>query len=185
MEDNGKHNDLVNDMLGFFDDGKPKVGIFWYNPFDNILFGVMKDDAEKYERAGGWGTLPKLHKTYWQKQHHRAVTKGMTDSVFYKEQNYTLIPRGRVFVEDGRFFVAVGDWIEGTVKGLEMIDKDKVRELIEDEFNIPDFEFYRDYHWDIGHGWSEELGIQRQNPRAKAEPSETPSGHSTGIKRHR
>ena len=33
-----------------------------------------------------------------------------------------------------------------------------LHELIEDEFNLPvDFEFVIDYHWDLGHGWSEEL----------------------------
>ena len=38
------------------------------------------------------------------------------------------------------------------------VDAEKLHELIEDEFNLPvDFEFVVDYHWDLGHGWSEEL----------------------------
>ena len=38
------------------------------------------------------------------------------------------------------------------------MNAEKLHELIEDEFNLPvDFEFVVDYHWDLGHGWSEEL----------------------------
>lgn len=85
VKDNSKHSELVEEMKSFFEDDKTKVGIFWYNYIDNVLFGVMKDDAEKYEKEKGWGTLPKLHKTYWQKHHHRAVAKGLTDSIFYEK----------------------------------------------------------------------------------------------------
>lgn len=162
------HIELVEEMSSFFEDNKPKVGIFWYNYRDNILFGVMKDDAEKYEKDNGWGTLPKLHKTYWQKQHHRAVAKGRTDSVFYQEHNYTQIPRGRVFVSKGKFFVAVGDWINGYIDNVRCVDKEKLHELLEDEFNLPaDFEFYEDIHWNIGHGWSEEIGSAQKSETDK------------------
>lgn len=152
-----EHNDAINLMKGFMDNGKPKVGIFWYNYNDNILFGVEKGDAELYTNQGNQITYPKLHKTYWQKQHFRAVKKGDTGSIFYKEHNYTLIPRGRIFLEDDIFYVNVGSWINGQINGQNCIDKDKLRELIIDEFNLPDdFVFRIDYHWDIGHGWSEE-----------------------------
>ncbi len=152
-----EHNDAINLMKGFMDNGKPKVGIFWYNYNDNSLFGVEKGDAELYINQGNQITYPKLHKTYWQKQHFRAVKKGDTGSIFYKEHNYTLIPRGRIFLEDDIFFVNVGSWINGQINGQNCIDKDKLRELIIDEFNLPDdFVFRIDYHWDIGHGWSEE-----------------------------
>lgn len=153
-----EHNDAINLMKGFMDNGKPKVGIFWYNYNDNILFGVEKGDAELYTNQGNQITYPKLHKTYWQKQHFRAVKKGDTGSIFYKEHNYTLIPRGRIFLEDDIFYVNVGSWINGQINGQNCIDKYKLRELIIDEFNLPDnFVFRIDYHWDIGHGWSEEL----------------------------
>ena len=71
----------------------------------------------------------------------------------YQEHNYTLIPCGRVFLDEktDRFYVCVGSW-------LHQVDAEKLHELIEDEFNLPiDFEFVEDYHWDLGHGWSEEL----------------------------
>ena len=51
----------------------------------------------------------------------------------------------------------VGTWINGEINGKKCIDKDKLRELIIDEFNLPDnFSFRIDHHWDIGHGWPEE-----------------------------
>ena len=37
-----EHSDAINLMKGFMDNGNPKVGIFWYNYIDNILFGVEK-----------------------------------------------------------------------------------------------------------------------------------------------
>lgn len=144
--------------MEFFDDGKPQVGIFWYDYKHNSLFGVMKDDAEKYIREKGYGTISKLHKTYWKKHHFRAVSQKDTSSIFYNETNYTLIPRGRIFVkDDGTLFVMVGEWINGYINNQKVINNEKLRELLIDEFNLPeDFKFKIDYHWDIGHGWSEE-----------------------------
>lgn len=156
-EDPKNHKEMISLMQNFFETDKPKVGIFWYDYVNNTLFGVEKDDAEKYEEEHGWGTLPKLHKTYWQKQHFRAVAKNATGSIFFKENNYTLIPRGRVFIKDSKFYVAVGEWINGNINGEECIDQEKLRELIIDTFDLPeDFSFYIDHHWNIGHGWSED-----------------------------
>lgn len=152
-----QHAEAIDLMRGFMDNGKPKVGIFWYNYADNTLFGVEKADAELYTSQGKIVTYPKLHKTYWQKQHHRARVKGDTTSIFYIEHNYTMIPRGRIFLEGEQFYVNVGSWINGEIGGQQCIDSEKLRELIIDEFNLPeDFIFRIDYHWDIGHGWSEE-----------------------------
>ena len=145
------HKEMINLMRNFFDDGKPQVGIFWLDYVHNTLFGVQKDDAEKYIEDYGVGTLPELHRTYWQKQHHRAVTKQDIKSIFYIESNYKLIPRGQVFVRpDGRVYVAVGHWINGEIDGQHVVDQQKVREIIADEFNLPDdFEIVIDEHWDI------------------------------------
>lgn len=152
-----QHQSFIDCMKGFLDNGKPKLGIFWYDYRSNVLFGVEKGDAELYVGSGRMATLPKLHKTYWQKMHHRAVASGDVDSVFYGEHDYTRIPRGRIFLENGKYYVNVGDWINGLIDGELCIDSRKLRELIVDEFNLPDdFEFRQDIHWDIGHGWSEE-----------------------------
>ena len=69
-------------MKGFLDDGEPQLGFFWYDANDGSLFGVEKADAEKMPFINGKATINKLHKTYWQKQHHRAVAKEKTDSIF-------------------------------------------------------------------------------------------------------
>lgn len=147
---------MMSLMRGFMDDGKPQVGIFWYDYAKNTLFGVQKDDADKYISDHGIDTIHKLHKDYWMKQHYRAVAHNDQNSIFYTETNYTKIPRGRVFVRpDGSLFVMVGEWINGEILGQQVIDEQKLRELLEDEFNLPiGFEFQIDEHWNIGHGWS-------------------------------
>ena len=154
-----QHDEMISVMRQYFDDEKPQVGIFWYDYVNNKLFGVEKDDAERYMSDREVGTIHKLHRTYWHKQHHRAVATGDTASIFYVEQNYTMIPSGCIFVRrDGTCYVTVGSWIDGTIDGKEVIDAQKLHELIEDEFNLPpDFEFVVDSHWDIGHGWSEDF----------------------------
>ncbi len=152
-----EHNKAIELMRGFMESDNPKVGIFWYDYANNILFGVEKGDVELFLTQGKRVTYPKLHKTYWQKQHHRAVAKNDTNSIFYQEHNYTLIPRGRIFYEEGTFYVNVGSWINGFIDNVRCIDSEMLRELIIDEFDLPeDFIFRQDRHWDIGHGWSEE-----------------------------
>lgn len=157
VSDAERHKEAVELMRQFIDNGKPKLGIFWYDHKNNTLFGVEKGDAELYAGQGRLSTFPKLHKTYWQKMHHRAVAKSDTTSIFFREHDYTQIPMGRVFLEDGIYYVNVGDWINGYINGEKCIDADKVRQLVQDEFNLPDsFRFRQDVHWDIGHGWSDE-----------------------------
>ena len=154
-----EHRSLVDSMSPFLDNGKPKLGIFWYDPANRSLFGVEKVDAEQMLFVNGRATISKLHKTYWQKQHHRAQAKGDSSSIFFQEHNYTLIPRGRIFLDEttGSFYVCVGSWLHEGVAGHK-VDVQQLHELIEDEFTLPaDFEFVIDYHWDLGHGWSEEM----------------------------
>ena len=137
-----EHQSIVDAMRGFMDNGKPKVGIFWYNVALGTLFGVEKEDADNVPFVNGKATTGKLHKTYWQKQHHRAEAKGDTSSIFYAEHNYTMIPRGRIFLDEAtdHFYVCVGHW-------LNDIDQEHFREVLEDEFNLPvDFELVIDHH---------------------------------------
>ncbi len=102
-----EHKSLIDSMSPFLDNGKPKLGIFWYDVANQSLFGVEKIDAEQATFVNGRATIGKLHKTYWQKQHHRAEAKGDTRSIFYQEHNYTLIPQGRIFLDEktDRFYV--------------------------------------------------------------------------------
>lgn len=124
------HDRSIREMSKFFESDRPKLGIFWFNPTTFSLFGVSKEDADVCI-AEGHSTYPKLHKTFWQKQHHRARAKGDVSSLYYEEHNYTMIPRGRVFFENEAYIVRVGEW-------LNEIDKDRFYELIQDEFSLPD-----------------------------------------------
>lgn len=143
------HDFAIDEMKKFFESEKPQLGIFWFNPQKWFLFGVGKMDAEEC-LSQNHHTYPKLHKTFWQKQYHRARAKGDVDSLYYDEHNYTMVPKGRIFFIDGKYKVNVGAWIND-------LDIDKFSELIQDEFNLPDdFEFEIDEHWNLGHGWSEE-----------------------------
>lgn len=143
------HDKAIKEMSKFFESEKPQLGIFWLNPVKLFLFGVQKKDADLC-LAEGHLTYPKLHKTFWQKQHFRAVANNDTDSIFINEQDYTQIPQGRIFLENGKYIVKVGSWIDD-------IDRQQFSDLIQDEFNLPDnFIIENDIHWDLGHGWSEE-----------------------------
>lgn len=145
-----EHNKALEEMSKFFESDEPYVGIFWLNPETMTLFGVQKELASICQNDANYYTYPKLHKTFWQKQHNRARAKKDTSSIFYNEHDYTKIPRGRIFVSKGQFIVKVGHW-------LNDIDTNKFEELIIDEFNLPDdFLFDIDEHWDLGKGWSED-----------------------------
>lgn len=130
------------------------VGIFWYDVNNNELFGVdnpLVVACQEYKSNlfnNPVRTTPKLHVDVWNKQ----AKKGK-DHRF--QGDYTLIPRGRVFcetLEDGSllFKIMVGNWI---------IDYPEAKDLIIEEFDLQDknYEFKTDEHWDIGHGYSDEL----------------------------
>ena len=64
------------------------------------------------------------------------------------------ISRQYALVADERREVQIrNDGIDG-----KTIDIEQFRELLGDEFNLPeDFDLVVDIHWDLGHGWSEEF----------------------------
>jgi len=151
-----EHDEMIDTMLNFFSNDKPQVGIFWFDYIHKSLFGIKKDDADKYIGDDRAESIGKLHCDYWNKQHHKAVNLNDTKSIFYKESNYTKIPKGRIFIKpDGSIFVAVGHWINGIIYDKKWFDTNELRDLLIDEFNLPNnFEFKIDEHWDLGHGWS-------------------------------
>jgi hypothetical protein len=128
----------------------PKVGIFWYDETNDELFGVSKVNADELQfNSNGLKTMSILHKTWWQKQKNRALSKGKDPGIFLKD--YTQIPRGRIFQKkDGVFHMMCGSWIN-----------DDIEKLVKDEFDLQTAPFERvvDEHWEIGHGWSEEYGL--------------------------
>lgn len=125
------------------------VGIFWYDPATDDLFGVYavnvndvnfyKSDTFNCEVK----TCKQLHYATWQKECNKGRDKR------FQTMDYTKYPRGRVFqLSDGSFIVCVGNWIN---------DYPSCKDLILIEFQLPkdNTEFVIDSHWDLGHGWSD------------------------------
>lgn len=128
---------------------EPEVGIFWYDPETDDLFGVKSASVEDvdYYQSNLFGcqvkTCRPLHYKVWEKEYFRGK-----DARF--RGDYTLVPRGRVFyVKDRGPVVVVGHWIN---------DYPTAEDAILSEFNLPkDTEFMIDEHWDLGHGWSDKF----------------------------
>ena len=93
-----EHNVQMEDMKSF-DEQMPCVGIFWYDPEDNTLFGVRKKELtpqmveEAAEKGKPFINYPQLHRQVWAKEYFRAQAKHL-DTKF--KGDYTQVPRGRV-----------------------------------------------------------------------------------------
>ena len=126
-----EHNVQMEDMKSF-DEQMPCVGIFWYDPEDNTLFGVRKKELtpqmveEAAEKGKPFINYPQLHRQVWAKEYFRAQAKHLDT-----------------------FIVLVGKWAEPV--------QEQLTELLEQEFSLPYFEFVYDEHWDLGHGWSGDM----------------------------
>lgn len=140
--------ELMHENISRQDD--PEVGIFWYDPEDESLFGVKSadvNDVDFYKSNLFDGqevkTCRPLHYKVWEKEFHRGKDKRFRG-------DYTLIPKGRIFyVKDEGFVVIVGDWID---------DYPEAKDEILYEFNLPkDTKFKKDVHWNRGHGWSDKF----------------------------
>jgi len=147
-EDINALKELMAENIQYQDDSE--VGIFWYDPENDELFGVKSADVNdvafyKSTLFGGKEvkTCRPLHYKVWEKEYYRGK-----DQRFHGD--YTLVPRGRVFfVKDEGFIVVVGDWIN---------DYPQAKLLIISEFNLPaNTEFIIDTHWNLGHGWSDKF----------------------------
>ena len=141
--------EAIQEMKQYFDQDA-EVGLFWYHPEDEELFEVHSMPATLLKK--GQSTYPKLHKTIWQVLHHRATAK-KEKGLFYDPiylYDYTQVPRGRVFIHEGAFYVFVGSWITENIK--KMIIK---------QFNLQKCKviFKIDIHWELGHGWSSEEDV--------------------------
>lgn len=147
-EDINALKELMTENIQYQDDSE--VGIFWYDPENDELFGVKSADVNdvafyKSTLFGGKEvkTCRPLHYKVWEKEYYRGKDKRFRG-------DYTLVPRGRVFfVKDEGFIVVVGDWIN---------EYPQAKPLIIDEFNLPsDTKFTIDIHWSLGHGWSDKF----------------------------
>jgi hypothetical protein len=141
--------DAIKEMSQYFDE-KAEIGIFWYHPIKEELFEVHSIPAKSLRDCEQ--TYPKLHKTIWTKLHHKtkdSKKKGFSYDPIYLN-DYTQVPRGRVFFRENVFYVFVGSWITPAIK--KMIIK---------QFNLQKCEvvFKIDSHWELGHGWSSEKDL--------------------------
>ena len=134
---------------GFDSESAPKVGIFWYDPDIKELFGVVKVSANTLRfNAVYKKTVDTLHKHQWNEERKRALRYG---GASYFDQDYTAVPRGRIFeYRNSGFKVFTGSWIN---------DHPGAVNLIMAEFNLENVtvEWVQDEHWEIGRGWSEEF----------------------------
>lgn len=125
-----------------------KVGIFWYDVRDKVLFGVIAVDKDSLPVNGRDGliTCRELHAKVWSKEYHKQKYKKNGIGPFtgdYKDK-----PGGRVFynTNTNKDEIKVGDWID---KHPEAIDEVVFDFDLQDE----EYEVIKDYHWDIGSGW--------------------------------
>ena len=133
-------------------DDEPKVGIFWYDPRKNDLFGVRSHRVSDYVKANSrseFGSIScsEMHEDVWKKEFHRQKYKNGGVGPFTGA--YEMVPRGRIFYnpENKEFTIAVGSWIEQYPQAVA---------LIEEEFNLKDtkHEVKTAHHWDIGQRWT-------------------------------
>ena len=146
-EDYAKAIRLMEANRGHGED--PKVGIFWYNVAWKELFGVVSHPVRDYTRANasnGRITCSEMHEDVWRKEFNRQKFHGDGSGPFIGP--YEQKPRGRVFylMEEDRFVVAVGKWLD---------QHPEARELILEEFDLPAEKTTFEYaiHGDIGQRW--------------------------------
>ena len=126
----------------------PKVGIFWYNESLKELFGIVSQPILDYVKAKASGIVScvEKHEDVWRREYNRQKYHGDGSGPYIGP--YEQKPRGRVFyqMEEDRFIVAVGKWLD---------EYPEARELILKEFDLPAGKTSFEYaiHWDIGHTW--------------------------------
>ena len=131
---------------------EPMVGIFWYSPQRNTLFGVRSHRVSDYTKANArseYGSIScsEMHEDVWKKEYHRQKYKN--DGIGPYTGAYEMVPRGRIFYNPATevFTIAVGSWIHQYPEAVP---------LIVDEFNLAaaTYEVKTAHHWDIGQKWN-------------------------------
>lgn len=132
-------------------DDEPKVGIFWYDPRHNDLFGVRSHRVSDYLKANSrseFGSIScsEMHEDVWKKEYHRQKYKN--GGVGPYTGAYEMVPRGRIFYNPDTqvFTIAVGSWIDQYPQAVP---------LIVEEFNLQGTNYVvkTATHWDIGQKW--------------------------------
>ena len=131
---------------------EPMVGIFWYSPGRNELFGVRSHRVSDYLHANSrteFGSIScsEMHEDVWKKEYHRQRYKN--EGIGPYVGAYEMTPRGRIFYNPDTevFTIAVGSWIEQYPQAIP---------IIVDEFNLKGTTYVvkTAHHWDIGQKWN-------------------------------
>ena len=151
IRENAEENALMQSMIVNMDSqDDAQLGSFWYDTEKDELFGVSKTFAQdcKFYNSPQFKTSIRtgraLHSAVWKKEYMKG-----RDARF--RGDYTKVPRGRVFeFKDEGFRVYTDSWIDGYPE---------VKAQIIFEFQLPEDKttFHKDIHWEIGHGWSDEM----------------------------
>jgi len=143
-----EHEELIQTMKQSFDSqDEPKVGIFWFNPDKDELFGIYKTPVSKADMNNqGRKTINILHRKVWETEQKKANVLGKENTVW--QGDYTEVPRGRIFqYPSGDMVVLIGSWID---------NYSYLPKLIMIEFDLPEnTTFMVGQHLELGHGWSE------------------------------
>jgi len=129
--------------ISYFDEPLPAVGIFWYDPEAQDLFGVYKKELtprmieDAAEKGLPFINYQSLHQQVWQKQYFHAVAHHEPSKF---AGDYSQVPRGRVSWCIDHFVVLVGRWAQDI--------EDEMRDLLRRHFAVSDVEFYYDEHMD-------------------------------------
>ena len=113
------HKAQMADMASF-DEQMPCVGIYWYDPDDNTLFGVRKKEI-----------TPKMVEEA--RTQRVDVIDYPISSLLHQTSDIKRSVSGRVAWTIDKFIVLVGKWAEPI--------QEKLTELLEQEFSLPYFEF--------------------------------------------
>lgn len=147
-----KYKEMLDAMSANLDgQDNPKVGIFWYSPMINDVFGVVAVDAAKQALVdkGNMVSCTELHKYVWSKQYNYYKYHGGS-KLFVGDYKYT--PRGRIFWErsTNNFYIMVGSWFDDYPEALGKIKQ--AFDLDNEELNVI---VKKGIHWEIGMGYGD------------------------------
>ena len=160
MENNTEITDIGSERLqGMMDSmdanldsqDEPKVGIFWYSPRINDVFGVVAVDAKERAKIENRAEVSckELHKYVWKKNYNYYKNHG--GNILY-QGDYKYTPRGRVFYypETDEYVIAVGDWIDDHHDAIRKIKE--AFDLTDPSLNV---KVQKGIHWQIGMGYGD------------------------------
>lgn len=103
---------------------EPKVGIFWYDPIEKIIFGEVTLNAYTASENSKLNkiTCTELHKNIWKINYNKYKRRNSSEFKYYNG-DYKNTPRGRIFYlkEEDEFHIMVGSWIHDYPEAIKKI----------------------------------------------------------------